>query len=84
MFGFGGLPLWNAQTSMWLLQYLPLIVVLILGSTPVMKQFGRMLDEKSPKLYELVLEPLSTALMLVVSAAYLASSAFNPFLYFRF
>lgn len=84
MFGLGGLPLWNAQTTMWLLQYLPLIVLLIAGSTPLMRWFGRYLDRKCKNIYELVLEPVSVLLMLVVSAAYLASSAFNPFLYFRF
>lgn len=84
MFGLGGLPLWNAQATMWLLQYLPLIVLLIVGSTPLMKHFGEFLGERAPKLYGLVLEPASVALMLVASAAYLASSAFNPFLYFRF
>lgn len=84
MFGLGGLPLWSEQTTMWVIQYLPIIVLLGVGSTPLMRQLGRHLDGTKKNLYELVLEPLSVALMLVVSAAYLASSAFNPFLYFRF
>ncbi len=84
MFGAGGLPIWSEQTGMWLVQYLPLMVILVVASTPLMKSFGEWLDEKCPNLYGLVLEPISVALMLVVSTAYLASSAFNPFLYFRF
>jgi alginate O-acetyltransferase complex protein AlgI len=84
MFGAGGLPLWNAQTTMWLVQYLPLFVLLIIGSTPVIRKFGSLLNEKATGLYQIVIEPLCTAAMLIASAAYLASSAFNPFLYFRF
>ncbi|MGN0633209.1 MAG: MBOAT family O-acyltransferase [Oscillospiraceae bacterium] len=84
MFGLGGLPLWNAQAAMWAVQYLPITVILIVGSTPLMKHFGEFLNEKKPYLYGLLIEPLCTAFMLVISAAYLASSSFNPFLYFRF
>ena len=84
MFGFGGLPLWSAQTGMWLMQYLPLIAVLVLGSTPVIKQLGAYLNEKCPRMYQLALEPVSVAAMLIASTAYLASGSFNPFLYFRF
>lgn len=84
MFGFGGLPLWSAQTGMWLMQYLPLIAVLVLGSTPVIKQLGAYLNEKCPRAYQLALEPVSVAAMLIASTAYLASGSFNPFLYFRF
>ncbi len=84
MFGMGGLPLWSSQTTMWLIQYLPLIVLLIAGSTPLMSKFGKFLDEKKPQLYELAVEPVCVALMLIASTAYLASGSFNPFLYFRF
>ena len=84
MFGAGGLPLWSAQTGSWLMQYMPLIAVLILGSTPLIFKLGRTLDRKCETAYQLIIEPVCTAAMLFFSAAYLASSAFNPFLYFRF
>lgn len=84
MFGLGGLALWNEQTTMWLMQYLPMLVILVIGSTPVITQLGRMLNEKCQKLYQLALEPAAAALMLFASAAYLSSGAFNPFMYFRF
>ncbi len=84
MFGFGGLPLWSAQTGLWVRQYLPLMVILIIGSTPLMHKAGRKLNKMSPVVYQNVLEPMSMLFMLIMSTAYLASSAFNPFLYFRF
>ncbi|MCD8095271.1 MAG: MBOAT family protein [Ruminococcus sp.] len=84
MFGFGGLPLWNGQTTMWFVEYLPIIIILILGSTPLAKSIGEWIEGKNTSLYQCVLEPLSTAAMLLLSAAYLASSSYNPFIYFRF
>ena len=84
MFGLGGLPLWSEQTGLWVRQYLPLFVILIIGSTPLMHKAGRKLNRLAPVAYQNVLEPLSMLIMLTMSTAYLASSAFNPFLYFRF
>ncbi len=84
MFGFGGLPLWNAQATLWFTQFLPLMIVLIVGSTPAVDKLGVKLNEQFPKVYHLGIEPVCTAAMLILSTAYLASSAFNPFLYFRF
>lgn len=84
MFGLGHLPLWSAQTSLWLRQYAVLLVVLIIGSTPLMSKFGRLFNRYLPIVYQNIVEPFSMLFMLVMSSAYLASSAFNPFLYFRF
>lgn len=84
MFGLNGLPLWNENTTLWILQYLPLIVLLVFGSTPVLSRFGRLLDKKAPVLYETAIEPICVAFMLIGSVVYLSSDSFNPFLYFRF
>ena len=84
MFGLGHLPLWSAQTTLWVKEYLVLMIILIIGSTPLMAKLGRKLNRLSPVIYQNVAEPLSMLFMLLMSTAYLASSAFNPFLYFRF
>ena len=84
MFGLGHLPIWNEQTSLWFTQFLPLMIVLIVGSTPLMDTLHQKFNEKFPNAYQLYIEPVCTAAMLILSTAYLASSAFNPFLYFRF
>ena len=84
MFGLGHLPLWSAQTGLWLRQYAVLFIVLIIGSTPLMSKLGRGFNKFSPVLYQNIAEPFSMLFMLFMSSAYLASSAFNPFLYFRF
>ncbi len=84
MFGLGGLPLWNAQTTLWLMQYLPLLVILAFGSAPTLSRFGKLLNEKYGGLYQLVIEPLTCAVLLFASTAFISSGAFNPFMYFRF
>ncbi|MBR1765363.1 MAG: MBOAT family protein [Ruminococcus sp.] len=85
MFGLGGLPLWNGTYDLqWLMQNLVLFGVLVIASTPLFKAIGRRITEKAPAVYGCVLEPLCVAGLLVISAAYLASNSFNPFLYFRF
>lgn len=84
MFGLGGLPFWSAQTGMWLSQYLPLLLILAFGSTKIARQFAAELKRMFPTVYEYAIEPLTILILLITSTAYLASSSFHPFLYFRF
>ncbi len=85
MFGLGGLPLWNGTYDrQWLMQNIWLFAVLVIASTPLFRYFGQKLTEKAPAVYSCVAEPICVGALLVISAAYLASNSFNPFLYFRF
>ncbi len=73
MFGFKG-EFINSGFTYNLLSYLPLIVVLVIASTPVIKKF------KPNKYIAMAL----TVFGFVISLAYIVNSSFNPFLYFRF
>ena len=84
MFGLGNIPLINNQAMFWLTQYAVLFVILIIASTPLIKNIGLRIRTAHPQLYGCVLVPVSTLALLVLSTAYLAGSSFNPFLYFRF
>lgn len=68
LFFAGGLPAANAMSLYYLRNYGILFALCVLGSTPVFR-------EKSGRFYWL---------FFLLSVAYLASGAYNPFLYFRF
>ena len=85
LFGFGGLPLVSAEAVYNLRSYAVILILGIVGSTPLIKK----LLEKfaaSPKREKLlnIAEPAALILLLAVSTGYLADGSFNPFLYFRF
>lgn len=84
MFGANGLPLINDQTVFWFSQNAVLLAILIIASTPLAKRLGEKANKAVPTAYECVWQPVMCALLLIISTAYLAGNAFNPFLYFRF
>ncbi|WP_124099365.1 MBOAT family O-acyltransferase [Ruminococcus sp. Marseille-P6503] len=84
LFGFGGLEFFNDKAFFWLANYAVTFIALIIASTPLFRKLGEKLTLKAPVLYGCILEPAAAALLLIVSAAYLAGNSFNPFLYFRF
>lgn len=84
LFGAGG-----ALTSTASLYYLRsnavLLVLAIFGATPFFKDAVKYtcLNERGNKLIN-VAEPIVTAVIIIVSTAFLVAGSFNPFLYFRF
>lgn len=83
MFG-GGAGFVNDGTIYQILSYLPLVLVCVIASTPVVKLIYSKLAAKAN---EGVLLTADIARMLGISAlsiAFLTSGSYNPFLYFRF
>ncbi|MBR2013272.1 MAG: MBOAT family protein [Clostridia bacterium] len=80
MFGLGGLPLVTAETVYYLKSYAILLVIALVGSTPLMKHLALKLPEKIRNIGELLYAPA----VLTACTAFLVDGAFNPFLYFRF
>ena len=78
---FGGAALSNAHTIYYLKSYAVVLVVGIIGATPVIGNLGRKLESSAAVT---VLEPIMVAGLLLLSTAYLVDGSFNPFLYFRF
>ena len=78
MFGLGGLPLVTAETIYYLKHYLSVLIIAVVGATPLVKNFAI----KHEKLK--TIEPIVLLGLMVVITAYLIDGSFNPFLYFRF
>ena len=82
MFGFAGVPLVSAQAVYYLRSYGVLLILGILGSTPLVRTAALRCVEKWPKAS--VLMPVAALALLLICTAYLVDGSFNPFLYFRF
>lgn len=80
LFGLGGIPLVNAPSLYALKSYGCLIILGIIGATPVPSLLWHKLGEKTRAAGETVL--LVSGLL--VCSAFLVDGSFNPFLYFRF
>ncbi len=83
MFGLNGLPIINDMTVSKMLGFAVTFVILIIASTPLCRWLGTKIKAKSVAAFDVV-QTLSIPVLLILSAAYLVSSSYNPFLYFRF
>ena len=84
MFGFGNVPLINAEAIYYIKSYLGIFIIGLIGATPVIKILVEKL--KNTKLSNVlnILEPVMHVALLILVTAYLVDGSFNPFLYFRF
>jgi alginate O-acetyltransferase complex protein AlgI len=80
MFGQGATALYDQQGLYLLLSNLPILIVLIIASTPWPRLLFRKMTDK--RLY--ILRPVLGIVLFLVCTAYLVDSTYNPFLYFRF
>ena len=85
LFGANGESLINASTVYYLKSYSVVLVIAIIGSTPLLKNIIEKLKTKTNanKIINL-LEPIAMASILIIVTAYLVDNSYNPFLYFRF
>ncbi len=85
MFGAGGIAFSSAETLYHLKSFAVLLIMAIVGATPVVKTLATKFSE-SKKLGKIanVLEPVMIVVLLAVVTAFLVDSSSNPFLYFRF
>ena len=77
MAGLNGGPLVNGQTLYHLRNFLPVLVIAALGSTPLVAKLWSRMQNKVIRIAVLVLG-------LFLCTAYVVASTYNPFLYFRF
>jgi len=78
---FGGAAFFNPTAVYYLRSYAVVLVLAMIGATPVIKRIAEKLEKSAAVT---VLEPLMVIGLLVLSTAYLVDGSFNPFLYFRF
>ena len=85
LFGAGGLPLLSAEFLYYLKSYAVLLLIAVVGATPLPRLLLQRLGihPGGEKLRNL-LEVPALLLILALSTAYLVDGSFNPFLYFRF
>ena len=85
MFGLAGVPVSSAEFVYYLRSYLIVIVIAIIGATPLPKRIVEKIREKGTGNKVLnVFEPVVCIILFVMITAYLVDGSFNPFLYFRF
>ena len=84
MTGFGNLSFINAETIYYLKNYLVLFIIAIIGSTPLVSNIIKKLQNTKVKLLINILEPIIYISLLVICTSFLIDESFNPFLYFRF
>ena len=77
---FGGGGWFSAVDGYRLRTYLPTLVILAIGSTPLMGKLWDRLGERT----RAVLQPLLVLGALILCTASLVDAGYNPFLYFRF
>lgn len=85
MFGAGGYPLISAACSYYFRSYFVVLMIALLGATPIPKSFCRRIQQwKTGTAVMLFAEPLALSALLLICTAFLVDGSFNPFLYFRF
>ncbi len=81
MFGFGGLGIINDAAKFNIVSYGLFFLIAFIGATPIPAKLWKKSESNRVKNG---LEIVLVFIVLLLSTAFLASNAFNPFLYFRF
>ncbi|MBO5121364.1 MAG: MBOAT family protein [Bacilli bacterium] len=84
MFMINDIPLTSSSTLYFLKSNLLLIIISIIGATPLMKNLVLKLENSKYKKIVDTLEVVCLMGLLVLTTAFLIDASFNPFLYFRF
>ena len=81
LFGINKVPLVSKESIYYLKSYFIMIVIGIIGSTPIIK--NRISTQKANKWINCI-EPIVLLFILIISTSYIIDGSFSPFLYFRF
>ncbi len=81
LIGYNNIPLISVESVYYFKSYFVILLVGIIGSTPIMKNIFS--SKKLEKLSN-ILEPVFLLVVLILSTSYIINGSFNPFLYFRF
>ena len=85
LFGANGESFVNKYTLYYLRSYMVILIIAIIGATPILKNvFLKLKENKKANKIINVLEPIFIILLLLMVTAYLVDNSYNPFLYFRF
>ncbi len=85
MFGAGDIPLVSKEFFYYLKSFGVVLILGLIGSTPVVKNAVEKFTQNNKVSKVLVvLEPTVLVILMTVMTAFLVDGSFNPFLYFRF
>ena len=85
LFGLAGIPAVNTVSFYYLKSNLVLLIIALLGATPLPKMIYKKIGGTAGGSRVLaVLTPIATVASIAVCTAYLIDGSFNPFVYFRF
>lgn len=85
MFGAGGFPAVSTESLYYLKSYCGILVISVLGATPLVSAGIKRLREREAFARVLnIAEPVFLLLLMLVITGYIVDGSFNPFLYFRF
>lgn len=88
MFGLNNAGFFDTQFLFYIYNYGVVLILLVIASTPFIKDkhktLKNSLNERHESLYENLIMPLIYLGILFFSTAYLVDATYNPFLYFRF
>lgn len=83
LFGIGTAGVVSTVSIHYLKSYLIILLVGIIGSTPLIKKLAEKFENKFPKIINIA-EILLIMALLILCTSYIIDGSFNPFLYFRF
>lgn len=83
MFGCSRYPWMTFESMYYLKSYAVILVIAILGATPLPKLIVGWIERKNKTVIQIA-EPIFLVALLTVCTAFLIDGSFNPFLYFRF
>ena len=84
MFFLNDISFTDKETLYYLKSYSILLIISIIGATPLLKNLIKKIEDTKFKIILDILEPIIYLLLLVFTTAFLIDESFNPFLYFRF
>lgn len=85
MAGLTGIPFYSYEFFYELRNYLVILIIGIIGATPLVKGLYRKAhNTHSGQKILMVVEPIVLLVLLIMITAYLVDGSYNPFLYFRF
>lgn len=84
MFFLNNIPLTSIETTYYLRSNLILIIISLIGATPLLKNILTKISNTKYKTILNILEPITYIVLLTITTAFLIDASFNPFLYFRF
>ena len=78
------IPLVDSETLYYFNSYLVILVIAMIGATPLLKNVLMKLKTTKLRIVLDILEPIVYLGLLILCTAFLVDASFNPFLYFRF